>query len=75
MSSSQPAMQEALAKHVGSLTAVFEDMGNLFLEESQDLLVLYLKDNMNSSVAETRRNLGSLSAQQYMTFVEERLEK
>ncbi|KAL7373698.1 hypothetical protein ABVT39_012891 [Epinephelus coioides] len=49
----QPAMQEAFMKHVRSLTAVIEEMGNPFLEESQDLLVLDSKDIMSSAVADT----------------------
>lgn len=70
MSSSQQCK-----KHVRSLTAVIEEMGNLFLEESQDLLVLDSKDIMDSSVADTVRKVESLGAQQYKIFVEERLEQ
>ncbi|KAJ8381344.1 hypothetical protein SKAU_G00021220 [Synaphobranchus kaupii] len=57
-----------------SLTAVIEEMGKLFLEESQDLLVLDSKDVMDASVADTVRKV-SLSTEQYKTFVEERLEQ
>lgn len=52
-----------------------EPMGNPFLEESQDLLVLDSRDIMNSSVADTVRKVESLGAQQYKSFVEERLEQ
>ncbi|KAL7373171.1 hypothetical protein ABVT39_000586 [Epinephelus coioides] len=71
----QPAVQEAFMKHVRSLTAVIEEMGNPFLEESQDFLVLDSKDIMSSAVADTVRKVESLGAQQYKTFVEERLEQ
>ncbi|XP_061580540.1 uncharacterized protein LOC133446517 [Cololabis saira] len=71
----KPAVQEAFRKQVRSLTAVIEEMGNPFLEESQDLLVLDTKDIMTTAVADTVRNVESLGAQQYKTFVEERLEQ
>ncbi|KAJ8380702.1 hypothetical protein SKAU_G00014800 [Synaphobranchus kaupii] len=71
----KPAVQEAFMMNVRSLTAVIEEMGNPFLEESQDLLVLDSKDIMSSSVADTVRKVESLGAQQYKTFVEERLEQ
>ncbi|QQP49809.1 uncharacterized protein LOC103506659 [Caligus rogercresseyi] len=71
----KPAVQEAFRKQVRSLTAVLEEMGNPFLEESQDLLVLDSKDIVNSAVADTVRNVESVGAKQYKTFVEERLEQ
>lgn len=71
----KPAVQEAFRKQVRSLIAVIEVMGNPFLEESHDLLVLDSKDIMTSAVADTVRNVESLGAQQYKTFVEERLEQ
>ena len=67
--------KKTFLKHVRSLTAVIEEMGNPFLEESQDLLVLDSKIIMSSSVADTVRKVESLGAEQYKTFVEERLEQ
>ena len=40
-------------KDVRSLTVVFEEMGNPFPEESQDLMVLDTRDIMDTSVVET----------------------
>jgi len=70
----EPAVQEVFKKHVRSLTDVIEEMGNPFREESQDLLVLHSKVIVDKSVADTVRKLESLGAEQYETFVRERLE-
>ena len=48
-----PAVQATFLKEVKSLVAVFEEMGNPFLEQSEDLLVLDTKDILDPSVAET----------------------
>ena len=44
----QPEVQSAFLKDVQSLTLVLQDMGNPFLEESNDLLVLDTKYIMES---------------------------
>lgn len=49
-------------------------MGNPFLEESQNLLVLDSEDIMGVSDEDTVRMKESLDTEQYKTFVEERLE-
>jgi hypothetical protein len=57
----QPGVQAAFLKDVRSLTAVVEEMGNPFLEESQNLLVLDTKDIMDAStMADTVRKVQSL---------------
>ena len=71
----QPGVQAAFLKDVRSLTAVVEDMGNPFLEESKDLLVLDTKDIMDASVADTVRKVQSLGEEQYKKFVNERLDQ
>ena len=61
-------------KDVRALIAVFQDMGNPFLENTQDLLVLDTRDIIETPVAETVRKIESLDEEQYTKFVEERLE-
>ena len=70
----QPGMQYAFLKDVQSLTVVLQDMGNPFLEESNDLLVLYTKDIMES-VAGTIRKVKTIGQEQYSKFVDEWLSK
>ena len=70
----QPGMQSAFLKDVQPLTLVLQDMGNQFLEESNDLLVLDTKYIMES-VAGTVRKVETSGQEQYSTFVDERLSK
>ena len=49
-------------------------MGNPFLEESQDLLVIDTRVVMDAAVADSVRKVESLDEDQYKKFVEERLE-
>ncbi len=48
----QPSMQSVLLKEVGAIVTVLEEMGNPFLEHSQDLLVIDTRDIMDPQVAE-----------------------
>ena len=70
----KPGVQTAFMKDVRALIAVFQDMGNPFLENTQDLLVLDTRDIIETPVAETVRKIESLDEEQYTKFVEERLE-
>ena len=67
-------MQSAFLKDVQPLTLVLQDMGNPFLEESNDLLVLDTKYIMESE-AGTVRKVETNGQEQYSTFVDERLSK
>ena len=67
-----PAVQATFLKEVKYLVAVFEEMGNPFLEQSEDLLVLDTKDILDASVAEAVRTAETLGVEQYQQFVEER---
>ncbi len=69
------AVQATFLKEVKSLVSVFEEMGNPFLEQSNDLLVLDTKDILDASVAEAVRKVEALGVEQYQKFVEERLVK
>ncbi len=66
-------VQETFLKEVKSLVAVFENMGNPFLDNSKDLMVLDTRDIMDPSVGETVRNAETLGKEQYEEFVDERL--
>ena len=66
-------VQETFLKEVKSVVAVFENMGNPFLENSEDLMVLDTRDIMDASVGETVRNTEMLGKEQFEEFVDERL--
>ena len=71
----QPGVQKNFLKDVTSLVTVIDDMGNPFLEESHDLLVLGTKIIVDASVVETVRKIKSLELEIYKKFVEERLQQ
>ena len=50
-------------------------MGNPFVEESDDLLVLDTRNILDASVVETIKMIEELGKTQYEAFVTERLEK
>jgi len=54
---------------------VLEEMGNPFLEHSQDLLVIDTRDIMDTQVVDTVRKIETLGKEQYSKFVIERLEQ
>ena len=56
----QPGVQAAFLKEVKALVAVLEEMGNPFLEDSLDLLVIDTRDIMDTQVAETVRKIETL---------------
>ena len=69
------SVQQEFEKQVRSLTSVMEGMGNPYLEESPDLLVLDTRDIMDEKVAETVRTIEIAGDHQYSQFVEERILK
>jgi hypothetical protein len=71
----KPGVQAAFLKEVKALVNVLGEMGNPFLEHSQDLLVIDTRDIMDPQVAETVRRIETLGEEQYTKFVTERLEK
>lgn len=70
-----PKVQKDFVKDVNSLVKVFKDMGNPFLELSQDLLVIDTKDIVDVKVAETVKNIETIGAKQFEDFVSQRLEQ
>ena len=65
--------QMMFAQQVKSLVAVMEELGNPFLEESNDLLRLDTKDIIDPLVAASLGQAEALGKQQYQEFVKERL--
>ena len=68
-------IQTTFQKQVRSLCNTIEEMGNPFLEDSQDLLVLDTRDIVDVSVVETIRGIENMGKVQYETFMTKRLEK
>lgn len=68
------SVQATFAKDVKSLIAAFEELGNPFLEKSQDLLALETRDIKDTSVVEAVRKVETIGKEQYKIYVEERLE-
>ncbi len=71
----KPSVQSVFLKDIGALVTVLEEMGNPFLEHSQDLLVIDIREIMDTQVAETVKRIETLGKEQYTNFVTERLEK
>ena len=67
------SVQATFITEVGSLIVVIEEMGNPFLEKSNDLLVLDTRDIVDTSVGETVRKAETLGIEQFKNFVEQRL--
>lgn len=66
-------VQAAFQKDIKSLTSVLEELGNPFLDDSQDLLVLDTKDIMEQSVKETVKKVETIGKEQFSKYVKERL--
>ena len=66
-----PSVQRSFLKDVQSLLASFEDFGNPFEEDSQDLLVLDTKEIADPAVVETVRTAKEVGQRQFDTFVNE----
>ena len=66
-------VQIAFAKDVKSLTKTIEQMGNPFIENSDDLLVLDSRSIVDSAVADTVQCIERTGFDQYNTYVNERL--
>ena len=55
-----PVVQSAFAKQVNALVSTIEEMGNPFLDESADLLVLDSKEILDDTVVRTVRNIETI---------------
>ena len=68
-----PSIQKTFARQVSSRVEVITDMGNPFIEESQELMHLDTRDVMDEEAAKSVRRAEELGVQQYQVFDEERL--
>ena len=67
------AVQVTFASEVQALVEVIEDLGNPFMEESGDLLVLDTRDIADPAVVTTVRGIEKKGHDQYDSFVTDRL--
>ena len=65
--------QMTFGRDITSLTAVIEEMGNPFAENSNDLHVLDSRDLADPAVIDTLHQIKSLGQEQYDTYINERL--
>ena len=63
----------AFATEVLHLVASFEELGNPFSEEGEELMTIHSKEIMDSTVANTVRNARKIGEEQFNTFTKERL--
>ncbi|KAL9966870.1 hypothetical protein ACROYT_G025005 [Oculina patagonica] len=68
------ATQSAFAKNILNLVSSFEELGNPFKENGEELTALHTKDSMNKEVVHTVRNARKMGEQQCKAFFKERLE-
>lgn len=65
--------QERFVKHVKSLCMAFEEVGNPFLEESQDLISLESRNIANMKAVENLRNAENIGTKNFKAFVFDRI--
>jgi hypothetical protein len=68
-----PSAQVSFASKVRALVQVIKDLGNPFMEDSGDLLVLDTRDIPDQAVAKTFRGIEKLGQDQYDSYVTQRL--
>jgi len=66
-----PSVQASFVKDVRSLAGVIEEMGNPFEEESQDLVILDIKDIAGPAAVETVMNAKRIGQEQFEAFTRE----
>lgn len=68
-----PGFQNTFATDVLHLVASFEELGNPFSEEGEELMAIHSKEIMDSSVVNTVRNARKIGEEQFKTFMKERI--
>ena len=71
----RPLVKVEFMKDVRAMVAVINELGNPFMEDSEDLMVLDTKYIMDDAVTDTMRRVETLGREQYEKFVCERLER
>ena len=67
------ASQVRFTSHVQSLVSTIEELGNLFEEESMDLISLVSKDIADPAMKATLNKIESVGKDQYESFIKERI--
>ena len=67
------SVQDAFIENVRKLVTVYEEMGNPFLEESEDLLTLDSQEIADEATVHTVREIEKIGRKQYEEFVTKRL--
>ncbi|KAK3740395.1 hypothetical protein QZH41_000916 [Actinostola sp. cb2023] len=66
--------QASFKADLQSVVSTFEELGNPFMEESEDLMALDTKDIMSSAVVQTVKNVVKIGQEQYDSYVRNRLQ-
>jgi hypothetical protein len=69
------SQQLSFRNDLQSVVRSFEDQGNPFMEEDEDLMAIDTKDVMGNETVETVKNVIELGKKQYKSYVEDRLVK
>ena len=68
----KPAVQNAFSKDVLNTVSSYEELGNPFLEEGENLMAIHTKDIMYDAVVRTVRNARKIGEEQFNLFIKER---
>ena len=68
----KPGVQSTFLKDVVNTVSCFEELGNPFTEESENLMAIHTKDIMDDSVVATVKNAHKIVEEQFCLFVKER---
>ena len=68
----KPGVQSAFSRDVVNTVSCFEEMGNPFQDESEDLMAIHTRDIMGDEVVKTIRNASKIGEEQFKSFVEGR---
>ena len=67
-----PAIQSSFMKDVKSLIKSFEESGNPFLDESEELMAIHTKDVMDPSIVKSGQDVTKIGDKQSKVFTKER---
>ena len=68
----KPGVQSTFLKDVVNTVSCFEELGNPFTEESENLMAIHTKDIMDDSVVATAKNARKIGEEQFCLFAKER---
>ena len=68
----KPAVQNAFFKDVLNTVSSYEELGNPFLEEGENLMAIHTKDIMDDAVVRTVRDARKIGEEQFNLFIKER---